>query len=136
MSKERVIICKSCKKEHKTKSYNTIYCSTRCQQQFKVQVTYNKWILEGIIPKCPKTLKRLIKIKDPYKCSICNISSWNGKEIVLEMEHKDGNSENNHPDNLCLICPNCHSQTDTYKAKNTGNGRHSRRQRYAEGKSY
>ena len=76
MSKERVIICKSCKKEHKTKSYNTIYCSTRCQQQFKVQVTYNKWILEGIIPKCPKTLKRLIKIKDPYNAmfNIRNVS--------------------------------------------------------------
>ena len=58
------------------------------------------------------------------------------KKIVFELEHKDGNSENNQPENLCLICPNCHSQTDTYKNRNKGNGRFKRRQRYAEGKSY
>lgn len=60
----------------------------------------------------------------------------NGKDIVLELEHKDGNSQNNSKENVCLICPNCHSQTPTYKGKNKGNGRHSRRKRYAEGKSY
>jgi hypothetical protein len=59
-----------------------------------------------------------------------------GKPLVVEVEHKDGNSENNAPENVCLLCPNCHSQTDTYKAKNKGKGRHSRRMRYQEGKSY
>jgi 5-methylcytosine-specific restriction endonuclease McrA len=54
----------------------------------------------------------------------------------LQLEHKDGNSENNKPENLCLLCPNCHSQTPTYGAKNKGNGRHYRRIRYAQGKSY
>jgi len=71
-----------------------------------------------------------------YKCDVCSLSSWNGKEVVLEVEHRDGNSENCSPDNVCLICPNCHSQTKTYKGKNRGNGRHYRRMRYAEGKSY
>ena len=54
----------------------------------------------------------------------------------MELEHKDGNSSNNSLDNVCLLCPNCHSQTDTYKNKNKGNGRHYRRLRYSEGKSY
>jgi hypothetical protein len=70
------------------------------------------------------------------KCSHCGIAEWNGKSIVFEVEHKDGNSENNSPENVCLICPNCHSQTPTYKGANRGNGRHFRRKRYAEGKSY
>ena len=52
------------------------------------------------------------------------------------MEHLDGNSENNNLDNLSLLCCNCHAQTDTYKVKNLGKGRFSRRQRYKEGKSY
>ena len=58
------------------------------------------------------------------------------QKIVLELEHIDGNSDNNDLKNVCLICPNCHSQTDTYKGKNVGQGRHYRRVRYAEGKSF
>jgi hypothetical protein len=62
---------------------------------------------------------------------------WTQKEHEeRELEHKDGNSENNDPENLEWICPNCHSQTDTYKGKNFGNGRHKRKLRYQEGKSY
>jgi hypothetical protein len=46
------------------------------------------------------------------------------------------NYYNNVDENLCLLCPNCHSQTSTYKARNRGNGRHFRMQRFREGKSY
>lgn len=49
------------------------------------------------------------------------------KPIIFDLEHKDGSSTNNKEDNLCCLCPNCHSQTSTYKAKNKGNGRESRR---------
>lgn len=70
-------------------------------------------------------------------CQICSIEPiWNDKPLKFIRDHIDGNSSNNHPDNIRLICHNCDSQLDTYKAKNKGNGRHSRRQRYAEGKSY
>ena len=69
-------------------------------------------------------------------CKNCGISEWRGKELTLELEHINGDSNNNTPDNLCLLCPNCHSQTSTFKSKNVGNGRHSRRLRYKEGKSY
>ena len=58
-----------------------------------------------------------------YQCSECEISEWNNKQIVLELEHKNGNSNDNSLDNVCLLCPNCHSQTETYKSKNTGKGR-------------
>ena len=51
-------------------------------------------------------------------CEICGIYEWNGKPLNLELHHKDGNSKNHKLDNLILICPNCHSQTDTFRAKN------------------
>jgi len=70
------------------------------------------------------------------RCQECGVSEWNGKELVFELDHADGNSENNQEENLRLLCPNCHSQTGTYKSKNMGKGRHYRRARYAEGKSF
>ncbi|BBH17026.1 hypothetical protein Back2_13130 [Nocardioides baekrokdamisoli] len=46
------------------------------------------------------------------------------------------NASNNHRDNLRLVCPNCDSQLPTFKARNRGQGRAWRKQRYADGKSY
>lgn len=58
-------------------------------------------------------------VKD--KCHDCGITEWQGKPIVLEVEHIDGNWRNNLLENLTLLCPNCHSQTSTYgyKSKKT-----------------
>ena len=67
-------------------------------------------------------LRRYLKEKFS-QCSSCGISEWNNRPITLEIEHIDGNWSNNKEDNLTLICPNCHSQTDTYRAKNKGKGR-------------
>lgn len=51
-------------------------------------------------------------------CSICGINEWNGKQINLELDHIDGVRSNHNLNNLRLLCPNCHSQTDTYRSKN------------------
>lgn len=48
------------------------------------------------------------------KCEICGLSEWNGRKIVLQLHHLDGNHNNNELDNLQILCPNCHSQTDNY----------------------
>jgi len=53
-----------------------------------------------------------------YKCTWCSISSWLGKPITLQLDHIDGDHRNNRLPNLRLLCPNCHSQTDTYAGKN------------------
>lgn len=56
-----------------------------------------------------------------YKCECCGISEWNGKKISLDLDHINGDSSDHSLDNLRLMCPNCHSQTDTYKSKNRKN---------------
>lgn len=52
------------------------------------------------------------------KCEICGITSWNGKEIVLQLHHINGDSSDNRIENLQILCPNCHSQTENYCSSN------------------
>lgn len=67
--------------------------------------------------------KRLIQENlVPYKCDDCGITDeWNGKTLVLQLEHKNGISNDNRLENLLFLCPNCHSQTKTYAARNRKN---------------
>lgn len=53
-----------------------------------------------------------------YKCMECWIDSWNNTFISLELDHIDWNRFNHKLNNLKLLCPNCHSQTSTYRWKN------------------
>ncbi len=50
------------------------------------------------------------------KCEECGVTDiYNGKPIVLELDHIDGNSRNHRRENLKMLCPNCHSQTPTFR---------------------
>lgn len=53
-----------------------------------------------------------------YKCNLCGIDNWLNKPLTLELDHIDGDNQNNNLVNLRLLCPNCHSQTDTFRGKN------------------
>ena len=81
-------------------------------------------IFDGKHPQYPtsKLSKRLVKegYKE-YVCEECGISDWNNKPISLELDHIDGVRYNHKLENLRLLCPNCHSQTDTFKSKNIKN---------------
>lgn len=58
-----------------------------------------------------------------YKCAICgNKGEWNGKALILQLDHRDGYHTNHSIDNLRFLCPNCHSQTDTFSGKNAKYG--------------
>lgn len=62
--------------------------------------------------------KTRILIEQNHKCLICNLDSWMGKVLKLDMDHIDGNHNNSTRENLRCICPNCHSQTPTWKKSN------------------
>mgnify|MGYP003499428649 FL=1 len=49
------------------------------------------------------------------ECMVCKITEYNNRPINLEIDHIDGDNTNNVQENLRFICPNCHSQTSTYK---------------------
>ncbi len=72
-------------------------------------------------PHDPKTktadLRRsLLEIGRAEVCTECDISStYNGKPIVLEIDHISGVNWDNRPENLRFLCPNCHSQQPTGK---------------------
>jgi 5-methylcytosine-specific restriction endonuclease McrA len=77
-----------------------------------------------IFTKDSKTYYGLVKrriISDnlmKYICALCNINTWNGKALTLQMDHINGNKTDHRLENLRFLCPNCHSQTDTYCGRN------------------
>lgn len=107
------------------------YCSNKCQHEFE----YNQWIQKykednsiAVSTKwgqLPAPLRKYIFNKYDSKCCKCGWTAVNPytKSIPLEVDHIDGNSNNNSENNLQLLCPNCHSLTSTYRGANRGHGR-------------
>lgn len=62
--------------------------------------------------------RRRVFEEQNYKCNRCGIDNWLGESLSLELEHKDGNNENNKRENLEGLCPNCHSLTPTWRGRN------------------
>ena len=78
-------------------------------------------LIEGLPCNATKLKKRLFKegVKE-YKCEKCGISEWNNEPIILELHHVNGNHNDNHLENLQILCPNCHSQTITFAGRKKG----------------
>ena len=62
--------------------------------------------------------RALQEINTPYNCFECGcLPVWNKKEMQLQIDHINGQYWNNQKENLRYLCPNCHSQTDTWGNK-------------------
>lgn len=89
--------------------------------RFRPQKTYKlEDVLQKDFPYNTQRLKsRLIEsgLKEK-KCECCGLESWNGQEIPLELHHINGNRTDNRIENLQILCPNCHAQTDGYRGRN------------------
>ena len=53
-----------------------------------------------------------------YKCKCGNTGMWEGKRLSLQLEHKNGKNNDNRIENIEFLCPNCHSQSETFAGKN------------------
>lgn len=64
-----------------------------------------------------KTLVYRLGLKE-NKCEKCGLSEWNGEPLICELHHINGNTTDNRIENLIILCPNCHSQTDNFRSRN------------------
>ena len=117
------------------------YCSNDCQAQYEYTSYIERWKNgeeSGVIGKyaTSKYIRKYLFNKYSNKCQKCGWGEVNPSTglIPLQIHHKDGNCVNNSEDNLELLCPNCHSLTETYGSLNVNSSRVYRRQK--EGREF
>lgn len=121
------------RKEAKTCQYcNSIliksdkYCNIKCQKQYEYQEQIKEWKngtrkgYTGITKAISNPVRKYMLIKANYSCQQCG---WNklhpiDNRPLVEIDHIDGNAENCSEENLRVLCPNCHSMTHTFRARN------------------
>jgi len=62
--------------------------------------------------------KKMIQVGFEYRCKICGLEKWMGKEITLHIDHINGIHSDNRKENIRFLCPCCHQQTSTWGSKN------------------
>ena len=129
--------CIHCGSETKRKVSR--YCSNKCQNDHEHDAYISEWKQgkvngsRGVHAKnISGHLSRFLFEKFGNACTLCGWDMVNAvtNKVPLEIDHIDGNSDNNAEDNLRVICPNCHSLTVNYRNLNKGNGRGWRRLKY------
>lgn len=125
--------CLNCGKE----TINKQFCSHTCRMEYKNKIFIEDWQngkTSGVnIDGSLKTQLRnyLLQVHD-YKCESCGFSGTNQYtgNSILQIHHIDGNVYNDRPDNLQVLCPNCHALTENFGSRNKNSTRVDRRTKY------
>lgn len=116
--------------------YNEGNSYRKCAEKFNINSTaWDKAVKNGllVVNNKPKEIheikgrfnlkKRILRLSLlKYECSECSLPpKWNGKVLSLQLDHINGVNNDNRIENLRFLCPNCHSQTETFAHKNRKN---------------
>ncbi|MEV6593704.1 HNH endonuclease signature motif containing protein [Streptomyces acidicola] len=107
-------------------SHFTPAACTQRQRHNQRRRTAAEILIEDTSPYAKRTsssrLKRVMReLGMEERCTLCGIEPvWLGEPLPLEVDHIDGNWRNNRIENLRLLCPNCHSTTDSYRGRGKG----------------
>lgn len=120
------IVCPRC---NGRKTPQAMFCM-KCNGAVKSEEKVQNWLSGEWDGNCGKntlstTIRKYLLDLAEYKCSKCGFNKnhpVDGKSI-LEINHIDGDGNNHSPDNLEVLCPNCHALTENYRGRNYGNGR-------------
>jgi hypothetical protein len=132
--------CLNCERE--LEKYQKKYCTIQCQKDYEWKQMVEFYEVNGYWDgvkndsRIRKNIRKYLLAKNGNVCSICRTRKWTGKPIPLIVDHIDGDSSNNKPSNVRMVCGNCDMLLPTYKNKNRGNGRSYRAKRYKDGKSF
>lgn len=90
------------------------------KQNYQARYSLDEILVENSTYANISRLKqRLIKEgRMEYKCAICGIFEWQGKPLSLQLDHINGKNNDHRIENIRFVCPNCHSQTETYAGRN------------------
>lgn len=110
------------------------YCTNKCQAEHKYKLYITSWLAGSetgrrSVGEISNHIRRWLHEKYNSKCQKCNwtaVHPTTGR-VPLQVNHIDGDWDNNHPSNLELLCPNCHCLTPNYGSLNTGRGRTNRK---------
>lgn len=129
--------CLNCGKELNF-SHKTLFCNNSCHMEYRRKNYIERWKngeKNGMSGKygLSKYIRNYLLEKHNYKCEICGWGEENQHThtIPLEIHHIDGDYTNNKEENLQVLCPNCHSLTETYKSHNK-KGRVGRKKYYQQ----
>jgi hypothetical protein len=107
------------------------YCSNYCQIQYQYNQKLTNWLMGLELGYTGKT-KQIKKFVRNYlhetRGTACSQCGWDERHpvdnsVLTEIDHIDGDAENCTPDNLRILCPNCHSMTSTFRARNKNSKR-------------
>lgn len=117
--------CGNCDKLIKNRNK---FCSLECSNINKHNKAYEDFLTNNNLycrPNyTPKAFKDFFLSEQNFKCDICGMGNeWMNQNLVFVIDHIDGDAGNNKRENLRMICPNCDSQTPTFKSKNKNSTR-------------